>query len=110
MAKEAVTVQYYTDDNGELVLDENGDPIEIGVGGGIRYQDGWSYTYRRATQEEVDLVMQLIDQAKPVSLGITQILELINEEAAGYFEGQKSVDEVAKVIQNRVQLYVDVNN
>ncbi len=54
--------------------------------------------------------MQLINQAKPVSLGITQILEMINEDAAGYFEGQKSVDEVVKVIQNRVQLYVDVNN
>ena len=56
------------------------------------------------------MVLQLIEQAKPVSLGITQVLELINEEAAGYFEGQKSVDEVTKVIQNRVQLYVDVNN
>lgn len=110
MAKEAVTIQYWTDDDGNPVLDENGDPIEMGVGGGLSYQDGWSYRYRRATQEEVDLVMQLINQAKPVSLGIMQILEMIDEDAAGYFEGQKSVDEVVKVIQNRVQLYVDVNN
>ena len=109
-AKEAVTVEYWTDENGDPILDENGDPYEIGVGGGISYQDGWSYTYRRATQAEVDLVLQLINQAKPVNLGIMQILEMINEDAAGYFEGQKSVDEVAKVIQNRVQLYVDVNN
>lgn len=110
MAKEAVTIEYYTDENGDPILDENGDPIERGVGSSISYQDGWSYSYRKATQAEVDLVRQLIDQAKPVNLGITQILELINEEAAGYFEGQKSVDEVVKVIQNRVQLYVDVNN
>lgn len=109
MAKEAVTIEYWTDENGNPVLDENGDPIEIGTGGSIGYQDGWSYTYRKSTQAEVDLVLQLIDQAKPVSLGITQILEMINEDAAGYFEGQKSVDEVVKVIQNRVQLYVDVN-
>lgn len=110
MAKEAVTIQYWTDENGDLVLDENGEPYEIGAGGGIAYQDGWSYTYRKATQEEVDLIMQLINQAKPVNYGIMQILEMINEDAAGYFEGQKSVDEVTKVIQNRVQLYVDVNN
>lgn len=110
MAKEAVTVEYWTDENGNPVLDENGDPIEIGIGGMVGFEDGWSYTYRRATQEEVDLILQLIDQAKPVNLGITQVLEIIDEEAAGYFEGQKTVDEVAKVIQNRVQLYVDVNN
>lgn len=109
MAKEAVTIQYWTDENGNPVLDENGEPYEIGTGGGISYQDGWSYRYRKATQAEVDLVLQLIDQAKPVSLGITQILEMIDEDAAGYFEGQKSVDEVVKVIQNRIQLYVDVN-
>ncbi len=110
MAKKAVTVEYMTDQNGDLVLDGNGDPIETGSGGMISYSDGWSYTYRKATQAEVDLIMQLIDKAKPVNLGSTQILEIVNEEAAGYFEGQKSVDEVAKVIQNRVQLYVDVNN
>lgn len=109
MAKEAVTIEYLTDENGDPILDENGDPIELGTGGGFSYQDGWSYTYRKSTQAEVDLVLQLIDQAKPVSLGITQILEMINEDAAGYFEGQKSVDEVVKIIQNRVQLYVDVN-
>lgn len=110
MAKKAVTIEYWTDEDGNPILDENGDPIEIGTGGGIGYQDGWSYTYRKATQAEVDLVMQLINQAKPVNLGITQILELINDDAAGYFEGQKTVDEVVKVIQNRVQLYVDVNS
>lgn len=109
MAKEAVTIKYWTDENGDPVLDENGEPIEMGGGGSIGWGD-WSYTYRKATQEEVDLVLQLINQAKPVSLGITQILEMINEDAAGYFEGQKSVDEVVKVIQNRVQLYVDVNS
>ena len=110
MAKKAVTIEYWTDENGQPVLDENGDPIEIGVGGSIGYQDGWSYTYRKATQEEVDLILQLIDNAKPISLGIMQVLDIIDEEAAGYFEGQKTVDEVVNVIQNRVQLYVDVNN
>lgn len=110
MAKEAVTVEYWTDENGNPILDENGNPIEKGGSSSIGYQDGWSYTYRKATQEEVDLVLQLIDQAKPVNLGIMQILNLIDEDAAAYFEGQKTVDEVVKVIQNRVQLYVDVNN
>uniref|UniRef100_UPI00405781D8 hypothetical protein n=1 Tax=Acetatifactor sp. TaxID=1872090 RepID=UPI00405781D8 len=29
------------------------------------------------------------------------------EEAAGYFDGQKSAEEAARIIQNRVQLYID---
>ncbi len=35
------------------------------------------------------------------------IRTIINEEAAGYFNGQRSVDETAKIIQNRVTTYVN---
>ena len=40
----------------------------------------------------------------------TEILNIISEEASGYFEGQKSVEDVAAVVQNRVQLYMNENN
>ena len=43
MAADAVEVKYYTDENGELYYDENGEPIPMGGGGGISYEDGWSY-------------------------------------------------------------------
>ncbi len=109
MVQEAVTVQYYKDENGQLVMDENGNPIEIGVGGSIGYGD-WSYEYRRPTQEEVDLVLKLMDTAKPITSSNTEILNIINEEAAAFFAGQKSVDEVAKIIQSRVKVYVDTNS
>lgn len=36
-----------------------------------------------------------------------QMYQIIMEEAGAYFSGQKTVDEVADVIQNRVQLYVN---
>lgn len=110
MAKKAVTPQYITDENGKPILDENGEPIETGVGGGFSYEDGWSYRYRRATQEEVDLVLQLMDVAKPITMSNSKILEIIQEEAAPYFEGQKTLDDVVKVIQGRVQNYVDEGN
>ena len=35
-----------------------------------------------------------------------KILEIVLEEAAGYFEGQKSADEVCKSIQNRITMYL----
>ena len=87
------------DENGEAIINE-------GVSS-VGYEDGWSYTYRLATQEEVDKVMELMDLAKPVSYnGDDEISKIINEEAEAFFKGQKSVDEVAGIIQNRVNNYV----
>lgn len=109
-AEEAVKVEYVTDENGEPVLDENGAAIVMGGGSGFSYQDGWSYEYRTPTQEEVDLVMSLMEIAKPVSYSDgDEVLNIINEEAEAYYKGQKSVDEVAAVIQSRVKIYVGEN-
>jgi len=37
------------------------------------------------------------------------LMNIIREEAAAYFEGQKSAEEVAKIIQSRVKIYVNEN-
>ncbi len=37
----------------------------------------------------------------------TSIYEIVNEEAASYFNGDKSLDEVASLIQSRVNIYVN---
>ena len=34
------------------------------------------------------------------------ITNIINEEAAAYFSGQKSAEDVAKIIQSRMQVYL----
>ena len=36
--------------------------------------------------------------------------QIINEEADAFFQGQKSVGEVADIIQNRIQVYVNENS
>lgn len=108
MIDEAVNVEYLKDENGELILDEDGNPIPENGGGGIGYGD-WEYTYHTVTQEEVDRVMELIEVAKPVSNSDQQIMTIIEEEAEAFFQGQKSAADVAKVIQSRVQVYVNEN-
>ena len=112
MAEEAVKVEYVTDENGEILKDENGEPIVQGAGMGIGYEDGWSYDYRIPTQDEVDMVLDLIEKARPVSNdgGDSQIQNIIIEEAAAYFQGQKSVDEVVGIIQSRINIYVSENS
>lgn len=110
MIEEATKVEYVTDENGEIMKDENGEPIVSGAGSGIGYEDGWEYTFRTPTQEEVDVVLALMEEARPVSYGgEDEIMKIINEEAEGYYSGQKSVDEVAGVIQSRAYIYVSEN-
>lgn len=103
MIAKATEVEYY--------VDENGEQVAISGGGGIGYQDGWSYEYHTTTQEEVDIVMALIEESRPVSLSFgSKIVSIINEEAEAFYKGQKSVDEVASVIQSRIKIYVGENN
>lgn len=61
------------------------------------------------TEAEVEELLEYIKSVKNTWSYKEDILEIINEEAAPFFEGQKSVDEVVKIIQSRVQLYVDEN-
>ncbi len=109
-AAEATKVEYVTDEDGNQVLDENGEPIVIGGGGSMSYGDGWSYTYHIPTQEEVDQIKELIEHARPANSSDEEIMNIITEEATPYFQGQKSVSDVAAIIQSRIQLFVDENN
>ena len=109
MADEAVNVVYILDENGEPMLDEHGNPMAEGVGSKGWGWDGWEYYFRIPTREEVDMVLQLINSASLGYESSEPIMAIINEEAAAFFQGQKSVDDVAVTIQGRVKVYVDEN-
>lgn len=75
------------------------------------YDDGWTYTTHALTWGEVNQLLDVLSEAEPAfRLTDDEILRMINEEAAAYYSGQKSAADVAKIIQNRVQLYVNENN
>lgn len=60
-----------------------------------------------ATQKDVDAVKDLINNTTAVNGAISnEILSIIEEDAAAYFAGQKSAEEVASTIQGRVQIYL----
>lgn len=109
MASEAVEVKYVLDENGDPWLDENGEPVIEGSGGGIGWGD-WFYEYHHTTQEEVDIVMEVMRQAKTMSYSSNdQIMSIILEDAEPFFKGQKTVEEVTGIIQNRVNIYINEN-
>ena len=62
------------------------------------------------TQEQVDDFKTLIDGATPGGAYDTDIQEILQDEAGAYFAGDKTADEVAKLIQNRVSIYLGENS
>lgn len=75
------------------------------------YSDGTTFQYHALTWEEVNVMLELVPNAKPFFyMENDEIMKIISEEASGYYSGQKGIDDVAGVIQNRVQVYVNENN
>ena len=74
------------------------------------YSDGTTFQYHALTWEDVNAILNLIPDAQPYfDAEGDEVIRIICEEAAGYYSGQKSAEEVAGVIQNRVRLYVNEN-
>lgn len=48
-----------------------------------------------------------LEQCVPAPIAHEDLSDIIWEEAQGYFEGDKSAEAVAEIIQNRIQLYLD---
>jgi ABC-type glycerol-3-phosphate transport system substrate-binding protein len=70
--------------------------------------DGYevSYEVRGATDAEIELFLNLLDTADEIRVFDQLIDAIIKEEAGAYFSGDKSVGEVADIIENRVGMYV----
>ena len=80
------------------------------VGLTIRHNDSdgdiWAVTLEEASQENIDAVWKIIESCDRVYRGDPNIMAIIESEAPAYFDGQKTLDEVCEVIQNRAQTYV----
>lgn len=93
--QEAQKVQTYTDENGKEVPYEetytvNGKEEKLGV----------------ISDEECEKVMTFIKSLNQVMRYDEKVYKIVEEETGAYFAGQKSADETAKLIQNRVQTYL----
>ncbi|MDE5588063.1 MAG: extracellular solute-binding protein, partial [Acetatifactor sp.] len=65
---------------------------------------------KELTRDDVNVVLDMLPDATPFfSAQDDEIIRIISEEAYGYYTGQKGIDDVVSIIQNRAQLYVDEN-
>lgn len=91
----------------EKYTDEFGQEIEP-------YNSTWGYDdleveIKPASQEQVDMYTDLVNSTKKVQDYDESLMEIVQEEAKTYFAGEKSLDETVKIIQNRIETYVNEN-
>lgn len=107
MTKVCMTPRYQKDADGNLVLDENGQPIEysnFGYGWGSLQVDIMS-----TTQEEYDQFMALYNAVDRIYGYDERIYDIISDTAAGYFAGDTPLDTAVNNIQSKAELYVNEN-
>ena len=118
--EEAMTPMYETDENGNPRLDENGNKIEMSRGG---WSDGINEVqYYALTQEQADKILavalhttvrdttneQYAQSSGSGSMGsVGNIYDVVSTEADAFFLGQKSAEEVARLVQTKANLYVN---
>lgn len=105
--EKAMEPNYWYDENGEIMLDEEGNPKEFSQGGYGFGNSNEMFEIYSSTQEEVDAVRALIDSTTARANYDSSPMTIIQEEALAYFSGQKTPEDVADVIQSRIQIYVN---
>ena len=95
---EAMKKRTYTDENGnEVEYDET------------FWMNGEEIPLPPLSQEQVNQVVEFVMSVDKAYYYNENVLNIINEEMGAFYTGQKSAQDVANVIQSRVQLYVDEN-
>jgi len=87
----------YTDENGEEITQEYNNEL---------YINGKSVTIPIAQQKDIDEVTRMIENTDSRAMIDQNISNIINEESGAFFAGQKSAEETARIIQNRVSVYI----
>lgn len=98
LAEEAMKKPTYIDEDGNEV--ETQDYVYVG---------GVEIPIDPMTSEEVERFKKNLYSFTQVYTYDEQLIQILEEETAAYFGGQKNAQDVAKIIQSRVQIYVNEN-
>ena len=99
LVKSKTATEKYTDELGNEI-----EPLQSGWG-----WDDLSVEIGPLTDKQAQMYIDLVNNTEKTGEYNEEIGNIITEEAKAYFSGQKSLDETADVIQNRVKTYVNEN-
>lgn len=99
MANKAMEPLYYEDEFGNQVEDH----IIVNIG-------GEDIELPRISDTEVDQMYAFLKGLDSEAYYDSSVENIIAEESAAFFEGQKSAEDVAGVIQSRIQIYINENS
>ena len=69
--------------------------------------DGQQVDYYALTQEDADKIKAVVDSATHTVTLDQNVTNMIDEEAAYFFKGEKTVDQTADIIQSRMNVFVN---
>ncbi|MDE6133324.1 MAG: extracellular solute-binding protein, partial [Oscillospiraceae bacterium] len=70
---------------------------------------GYNIEDSKPTQADIDKTMEIITSTTQINRYNYTVTNIVTEEAGAYFSGSKSAEDVAQMIQNRVQNYLYEN-
>lgn len=106
LLKKEMTPDYQKDAEGNYVLDENGEKIEVSKGG-IGTSTGEVFEFYALTQEQADELVELIESTDKISTGNEKLYDIVAKHAKAYYAGDKTLDETAKFIQSEANIYIN---
>ncbi len=104
--EQAMTPEYQTDEKGNYLLDEKGQKIPQPIGS-IWMEGGEEYMVYNMTQEQADKLWEAVSTCTKLMESDNAIYDIVFEQAQAFYSGQKSAQDVAKLIQSKVTIYVN---
>ena len=104
--EKAMTPEYQRDADGNYVLNESGEKIPV-IQMTNHNPDGTVTEIYAMTQEQADRLWELVTLTTKRADYNNDIYEIVKEQAEAYFAGQKSAEEVARLIQSKANIFVN---
>lgn len=98
MVKQKTTTEEYVDEDGETIK-----PVNETYG-----WNDFEVKIKPSSQEDVQMLRELIKKSRAVTDSY-EVNSLIEEEVNKYFEGSKTIDDIVKIIQDKISKYVNEN-